>query len=194
MARVGSKNPPSTRKPGKPKKGEGPLSEADRTEIVTRLAMYDSVAEIHKDLTERGIVVTHQAISAYNPGGANKTLAAKWITLFHETRQRFIDEMAAEPIAHRAYRLRQLDKLYRAAAKRGAIPLAAQILEQAAKEVGNVFSNVTKVKGQVDHLVAEVQTTPDEMRNMLADRLKEAMMRQAKPVQIQQLSDQSAKG
>lgn len=195
MPRVGSTkdNPKGKRRVGTPKARDPIMNDTVRAEIVTRLAMYDTVAEIQRSLAERGIEVTSQAISHYNPANSQPP-AQKWIDLFFQTREAWTQEMMAEPIAHRAYRLRKLDKLYHMAEKKGAIPLAAAILEQAAKEMGNVFSNVTKVKGQVDHQVTEVSMTADEMRNMLADRLKEAVMKQAKPVASKQLSDQSAKG
>lgn len=192
MARTGIENPPvGSRKRGHPKKGESPLSDKVRAEIVTRLAMYDTCSQIHGDLAERGIHVTHQAISRYNPSYDDR-LGQKWVRLFTETRDQFHKEMMDEPIAQRAYRLRQLHKQYLKADAAGQIPLAAQILEQAAKEVGGIFTNVTKVKGQIDHQV-EVGMNTDEMRNMLADRLKDAMLR-ARPVQPKALSDQSAKG
>lgn len=192
MARTGIKNPVTGRKPGRPKKAAEPLTDRDRIEIVTRLAMYDTISEIHRDLMARGVEVTHQAISRYKPCYGDR-LAQRWVKLFEETRERFHAEMMEEPIAQRAYRLRQLHKLYLQAEKRGAIPLAAQILEQAAKETGGLFTNVTKVKGQLEDPPL-VPVTADEMRNMLGDRLKEAMMKVAKPVAPKALSDQSAKG
>ena len=192
MARTGIENPPrGTRKRGAPKKDGSPITDADRAEIVTRLAMYDSVSDIHTDLVERGINVTHQAVSHYNP--TTGRLHPKWVKLFTETREKFHAEMMDEPIAHRVYRLRQLHRQYLKADKAGQIPLAVSILEQAAKETGGIFTNVTKVKGQLD-VQAQVNVTSDEMRNMLGDRLKEAMMKVAKPVTPKALSDQSAKG
>lgn len=172
---------------------KGPLSEADKADIVTRLAMYDTVTEIHRSLLERGIEVTIQAVANYNPT-RNAILAQKWVTLFFETRERFHAEMMAEPMAQRAYRLRQLHKLYLQAEKKGAIPLAASLLEQAAKETGGLYTNVTKVKGQLDTSMSPAEVTSDEQRIMLADRLKDAMMKRAKAVPAKQLSDQSAKG
>lgn len=172
---------------------KGPLSEADKADIVTRLAMYDTVSEIHRSLLERGIEVTIQAVANYNPT-RNPILAQKWVTLFFETRERFHAEMMAEPMAQRAYRLRQLHKLYLQAEKKGAIPLAASLLEQAAKETGGLYTNVTKVKGQLDTSMSPAEVTSDEQRIMLADRLKDAMMKRAKAVPAKQLSDQSAKG
>lgn len=180
------------RKRGNPG-GNGPLSEADKVEIVTRLAMYDTVGEIHRSLAERGVEVTIQAVANYNPTRST-ILAQKWVTLFHETRERFHAEMMAEPMAQRAYRLRQLHKLYLQAEKKGAIPLAASLLEQAAKETGGLYTNVTKVKGQLDAPMSPAEVTSDEQRIMLADRLKDAMMKRVKVIPAKQLSDQSAKG
>lgn len=191
--KAGTKTGVGVRKPGQPKAGQGPLKEADKVEIVTRLAMYDTVHEIHRSLAERGIEVTVQAVANYNPTRST-ILAQKWVTLFYETRERFHAEMMAEPMAQRAYRLRQLHKLYLQAEKKGAIPLAASLLEQAAKETGGLYTNVTKVKGQLDAPITPHETTSEEQRIMLADRLKDAMMKRAKVIPAKQLSDKSAQG
>ena len=47
------------------------------------------------------------------------------------------------------------------------------ILEQAAKEVGGVFTNVSRTENA--SIVATMPATIEERRNMLADRLGEAL-------------------
>lgn len=180
---------PARPKLAKPRTTSGCLDEQTRAEIVTRLAMFDTVRSISADLKERGIDVSSQAISGYNPLNAKPGLAQKWVELFHQTREDFLREIAAEPIANRAWRLRRLTEDYYRA-RGGAEPdleTARKILEQAAKEVGNVFTNISKVQGAI--LPAGV-TPPDQLsieekRNMLADRLAEAIEKmktmQAKP-------------
>lgn len=181
------------RKPGAPKKEKGPLNDDLRAEIVTRFAMYDTLSEIHRSLTERGIDISVQGVQHYNPTGGNRSIADRWVTLFHDTRAKFQAEMMDEPIAQRAYRLRELHKLYLQARDRGALPLAASLLEQAAKETGGLYTNVTKLKGQVEALNTP-EVTSDEQRIMLAQRLSDALMKRAKPVAAKQLSEHTAKG
>lgn len=147
-----------------------------RAEIVMRLAMYDTVADIQADLRARGIEITHQAIGAYNAetNGARR-IAKRWVDLFHATREQWLKEIAAEPIANRAFRLRRLTEILNKAMKRGDLARAQGALEQAAKEVGNVFTNVSKVQGTALPGQVPVDRTPEENRNILIDRLTEAL-------------------
>lgn len=160
------------------------LTDEIRAYIVTRLACYDQVGDITTEVLVRwGIDVSHQAISSYNPEGNRRQLAQRWVDLFYATRSGLIAELAAEPIASKALRLRRLWLLHESAYKRaiagGADALdqsteARMALEQAAKEVGNVFSNVSRQVGRVDHAHLIVEVSAEERRNMLADRLKSA--------------------
>ena len=68
-------------------------------------------------------------------------LAVKWVTLFHDTRKRFREETAEIPIANRAYRLRAMNRFVERAESMKNIGLAMQILEQAAKETGDIYVN-----------------------------------------------------
>ncbi|MEZ5748895.1 MAG: DUF2280 domain-containing protein [Caenibius sp.] len=172
---------PARPKLAKPRTTSGCLDEQTRAEIVTRLAMFDSVKAIWRDLKERGVDVSSQAISGYNPLNAKPGLAQKWVDLFHLTREDFLKEIAAEPIAHRAWRLRRLTEDYYEA-RSGPEPdleTARKILEQAAKEVGNVYTNISKVQGAIlpAHVTSPDQLSFEENRNMLADRLSEVFQK-----------------
>lgn len=153
------------------------MTDADRTEIVTRLAMFDTPTEIQEDLAARGIDISRQAISKYNPDGAKYGMSKKWYEIFHTTREAWLQDQAKEPIAHRSYRLRRLSIIHNRAMKRGDLARAQSALEQAAKETGNAFSNVSKI--QASGLPARGTTpndmTPEERRNMLADRIAEQL-------------------
>lgn len=153
------------------------MNDAVRGEIVCRLAMFDSVNAIYTDLQGRGIDVSAQAISRYNPLNASKdNLAAKWVELFHKTREDFLAEIAAEPISHRAYRLRRLGEILEVEIKRKNTVGARATLELAAKEVGNVFTNVAKVQGvKLPGQVDAADFSAQERRNMLSDRIGEAL-------------------
>ncbi len=154
------------------------LTDQQRREVVMRLAMFDTVSEIHADLIADGVNISIQALGHYNPERTTaRTVSQKWTDLFHITREGFLKEIAAEPIANRAYRLRRLEEVRRKAMALGDFKEANKALEQAAKEVGNIFTNVQIIKGNAAQpgAVDTDAMTPDERRNMLADRLKEAI-------------------
>lgn len=167
--------------PDEPRGANAPvLDDETRAEIVMRLAMYETATDIVDWLADQGIVVSRQAVAAYDPEKCTRNLASKWRTLFYETREKWRAELIEVPIANRITRLRRMDQLYRMAKDKGDVETAAKLIEQAAKEVGNVFTNVTKTKGEVQHNHTHEVTT-DEKRNMLADRLKEGLARLPRP-------------
>lgn len=73
-------------------------------------------------------------------------LSQKWIELFKSTRERFQSEISDIPIANKAYRLRVLDRMMNNAEKMKNIALATEIIEQAAKEVGDAYTNRQKIE------------------------------------------------
>jgi len=77
---------------------------------------------------------------------AGKGLAQKWVDLFNRTRDRFLNEISDIPIANKAYRLRVLQRMSTTAENMKNIGMTAQLLEQAAKEVGEAYSNKQKVE------------------------------------------------
>lgn len=111
--------------------------------IVQALACFDTpsqVVDAVKD--EYGIDVTRQQVQTYDPTKQlGKALSKKWRELFEATRARFLKETAEIPIASQSFRLRALQKMYEKTAARGNVPLAAQLIEQAAKESGGMFLN-----------------------------------------------------
>ncbi|HAU5705255.1 DUF2280 domain-containing protein [Citrobacter farmeri] len=116
--------------------------------IVQMLACYDTlsivVEAIQKDY---GIKVTPQQVESHDPTKVSgKGLAKKWVDLFNSTRERFQNEISDIPIANKAYRLRVLDRMMTNAEKMRNMALAASLMEQAAKECGDAYSNKQKVE------------------------------------------------
>lgn len=114
--------------------------------IVQALACFDTPSQVVEAVQkEYGVTVTRQQVETHDPTKTSgKGLAAKWQTLFHDTRKRFREETAEIPIANRAYRLRAMNRFVERAESMKNIGLAMQILEQAAKEVGDVYVNRQK--------------------------------------------------
>lgn len=116
--------------------------------IIQMLACYDTpsqvVEAVQKDF---GIAITRQQVETHDPTKVSgKTLAKKWVDLFNRTRDRFLNEISDIPIANKAYRLRVLQRMSTTAEGMKNIGMTAQLLEQAAKEVGEAYSNKQKVE------------------------------------------------
>lgn len=174
-AQVAGKRKPKARSNGVAAAKKAGMNDEIRAEIVTRLAMFDSSTSIYDDLQARGIDISMQAIGQYKPSTSGK-VALKWVELFNKTREDFLAEIAAEPIANRAFRLRKLGTILDKELSRGNTAGARATLEQAAKEVGNVFTNIAKVQGaKLPGQVDASDFSTQERRNMLSDRIGEAL-------------------
>lgn len=126
------------------------LDDEARAYVVQELAMWSPpsvvVAALKKDF---GVTITPQAVEAYNPTKrAGRNLSEKWTKLFEATRETFIESSAEIGISHRATRLRTLNRLAERAESMGNLALAAQLLEQAAKEMGNAYTNRRELTGK----------------------------------------------
>ncbi|EBG0050113.1 DUF2280 domain-containing protein [Salmonella enterica] len=114
--------------------------------IVQALACFDTPSQVVESVQkEFGISITRQQVESHDPTKASgKGLAQKWVDLFHDTRKRFQTELSDIPIANKAYRLRVLDRMMNSAEKMRNIALATEIIEQAAKECGDAYTNKHK--------------------------------------------------
>ncbi|ENF7816552.1 DUF2280 domain-containing protein [Enterobacter soli] len=126
--------------------------------IVQSLACFDTPSQVVELVKkEFGLSITRQQVESHDPTKANgKGLAKKWVELFNETRKRFQTELSDIPIANKAYRLRALDRMMTRAEGMKNMALAASLMEQAAKEVGDAYSN----KQKVEHTSPDGTMTP----------------------------------
>jgi len=123
------------------------LNDTERRKIVQRLACFETPSEVvqwasqelEKDLTI-------QQVCHYDPTRSGGT-GERWRTLFKETREEFLNDLDTIPLSHRAVRLRELTALYERAKEQEEVEKAARMLKQAAKEVGDKFTN----RQEVDH-------------------------------------------
>ena len=119
------------------------LSPEVKAFIVQALACFDTPTQIASQVKQEfGLDISIQQVSSYDPTKAiAKNLGQKWIDLFNATRTRFQTELSDIPIANKAYRLRALDRMMTRAEGMRNMALAASLMEQAAKEVGDVYVN-----------------------------------------------------
>lgn len=111
--------------------------------IVQALACFDTPNQVSQAVKEQyGIEVSRQLCERYDPTKySGRDLGQKWKTFFEECRKRFREETVDIPIANRAYRLRAMNRFVEKAETMKNIGLAMQILEQAAKETGDIYVN-----------------------------------------------------
>ena len=117
--------------------------------IVQAVACYDTPSQVVAAVKEEfGVTILRQQVQAYDPTKhSGRDLAKKWRDLFDATRAKFLDDASDIPIARQTYRLRQLQRLHEMAAQRNNPMLAAQLLEQAAKEVGGAYTDKRRIVG-----------------------------------------------
>ena len=127
------------------------LSPEVKAFIVQALACFDTPTQIASQVKQEfGLDISIQQVSSYDPTKAiAKNLGQKWIDLFNATRTRFQTELSDIPIANKAYRLRALNRMMTSAEKMRNMALAASLMEQAAKECGDVYTNKQKVEQNV---------------------------------------------
>lgn len=98
---------------------------------------------------EFGVDVTRQHVEAHDPTKkAGVHLAPRWKEVFEAARQGFLNDTSAIAISHRAVRLRALQRMSQRAEEMRNLPLAATLLEQAAKEVGDAYTNRRELTGK----------------------------------------------
>lgn len=128
----------------------GKYSDHVKTAVVQRIACFDPPSVVVKAIkADLGIDISPQAVEAYDPNKkAGAKLAERWRLLFAETRKAFLENTAEIGISHRAVRLRALERMAKMAEEQRNMVLAAQLLEQAAKEMGNAYTNRHELTGK----------------------------------------------
>jgi hypothetical protein len=142
------------------------LTNEQQAFAVQSLACFDSPKTVADALRkEFGVDITPQTVEAYDPTKrAGAKLAQKWRLLFEETRKTFLEDTATIAISHRAVRLRALQRMAEKAENQGNMVLAASLMEQAAKEVGDSYTNRRQISGP-DGGPVEVRTLADFYSN-----------------------------
>ncbi|HBR2066642.1 TPA: DUF2280 domain-containing protein [Klebsiella variicola] len=133
--------------------------------IVQSVACFDTPSQVVESvLKEFGVQITRQQVEQNDPTKiSGKGLAQKWVDLFNRTRDRFLNEISDIPIANKAYRLRALDRMMTKAESMRNMALAASLMEQAAKECGDAYTNKHKVEHSGALAVSSVASVMDEI-------------------------------
>lgn len=148
----------------------GKLSDEAKTFIVQALACFDTPSDVAEAVrAEFGVEIAKQSIEAYDPTKvAGKNIAARWRKIFEATRKAYLENTALIPIANRSVRLRAIQRMAHKAEKQKNFVLAAALYEQAAKEVGDAYTNKRQLTGanggpiQTENKTAVTLTATDE--------------------------------
>jgi hypothetical protein len=159
---------------GKPKI----MTPAMQTRAVELFAQFYALADVHRAIAEEfGVDVDKTTLNRYNPEtvqGAkelNPHLKAYFIT----AREAFVTDRKSIGISHKNFRMRELMRMYNSTPDNNR-PLKASLLEQAAKEAGDHYSNRREISGPhgkpVEIVSAEM--TPAQAAQRIAMLLEEA--------------------
>ncbi|VWB98073.1 DUF2280 domain-containing protein [Burkholderia lata] len=119
------------------------LPEPIKVFVTQALACFDTPSRAAKAVREEfGVEVSPQQCERYDPTKrAGSALSKKYQEIFERTRVEFLSDTSRIGVSHRAVRLRALDRAVAEAERRNNLPLMAQLLEQAAKESGDAYTN-----------------------------------------------------
>ena len=157
------------------------LTDEQKAFIVISFARYATRADIRHAMRDQwGITdLRGSQIDQYDPTAfrnrRNPTHYRKWQKLFDDTRAELKHNVSQIKCANPEYRLMVLDEMIEDAKAKKNYRLVAELLEQAAKEQGGVFTNTREVKAKVDHTHRADETTEEERKAILADKIREAL-------------------
>ena len=117
--------------------------------IVRSLATYETPTETAKGVQEEfGITVTKQQCEAYDPTKkTGQDLSEEFKKEFYRIREDMNKNVNSIPIANIAYRLRRLQNFIDHDRYKDNAVIVPDLLEQAAKEVGGLYTNRKEITG-----------------------------------------------
>lgn len=156
------------------------LSHNAKVRLTTLMAQFCGPAEAARLVSDEfGVTVDRRTAWKFDASKRGCTTGPRYRQLFHEVRERWLNDIAAIPIANQGHRLRVLDRLANRLEQQGDYLGALKAIELAAKEAGGLFSKERQFT--VSPKVATVATATDvaTRRAELALRLERLMDTQA---------------
>ncbi|RYG34930.1 DUF2280 domain-containing protein [bacterium] len=151
------------------------LKKDEKLFLITRLACFGTPSDVATEFAEIfGQAIDRRSVWIYDAASpANRArLSEELVEVFDQTRAKFQAEVESIPIANKAYRLAQLQKLYDMAKAYGNVKQSAAMLEQGAKEVGGAFTNRTELTGKDGAPIAvKTEASPVDISKLNKDEL-----------------------
>jgi len=154
------------------------LTDAQKTHIVMLLATFDTpIAVVVRMREDAGIEIDRSQVIRYDPTKPCFEGSERWREIFWATRKAYLEQLDPIPIAHKAYRLNELQRIYGRASQSGNLVLAMATLRQAAEEVGGALTNeqTLNVRRPVDEMTAE------ERRAAMTELVRKALSQKEPP-------------
>lgn len=120
------------------------LTPAEQRFLVLQLAVYTPIATVVEAFEAQfGKALDRRQVWEYDCSKAanRERRSTELVELFEETRAEYQEETKAVAIGNKRWRLEQYQDLYDDAKSKGLRKTAMQILEQAAKEDGDAYTN-----------------------------------------------------
>src|SRR6202171_6214372 len=147
------------------------LNDEQKAFIVKAFARFEGAREVCASFHEKyNVELSTVRAHKYNCGGPSFTGAKKWRELFEAERRHFLENVQSIGIANKTYRIQELHKLCVIAIGRENVKLAAELMEQAAKEMGEVFTNKREIRAETKSITATMTT--EELRQEILNDLK----------------------
>jgi hypothetical protein len=155
------------------------LSPEQKLFLVDELAMHSTPTEAARAFeAEYDMPITRTQVQCFDPSkAAGARLSRKLRDRFAETRAKFDERVLEQRIANRAWRLRRLAQYEAQAFANGDTARGTHCLEQAAKEVGDSFTNFRNIRHAGSLAYAVEPRSTEECRALLADKLLDAFER-----------------
>lgn len=151
------------------------LTNIQKVALVEALAGFMRPADVVVYMRdEYGVTIDIPQVVTYDPTKPSYKAGDDLRAIFDAARKNHIEDVISVPAANQGYRLRTLQALIDKSLKDGKVAQTAELLEQAAKEVGGVLTNERNVK--LDRTTSPLsELTPEERRGMVADMLRDAL-------------------
>ena len=157
------------------------LTDQQKTEIVLCHARFMTPSDIVVMLREEhGVESDTAQVVRYNPTKACYEGGERWRPIFDARRKAYLEEVSSIPIAHQGFRLNLLNEMTMKAIRDEKPGLAAQLLEQAAKEVGGMLTNQHNVRIDDNRPKRAIDMTPEDRRAAVTEIIRQAMEKRAK--------------
>ncbi len=123
------------------------IGEDVKAYIVEGLACYMTPSKVAEAVKlDFNVEVSRQQVAAYDPTKAQgKRLSEDLTNMFHVKRKEYNRDLTTIPLASLAYRMNTLNRMVDHAIEAKNMPLAASLIEQAAKDMGGIYSNALKI-------------------------------------------------
>lgn len=158
------------------------LNEEQKLELVSMLACFREPATIIAHfLDDHGLSLTHKQVGMYDPTRSYYSAGEKWRDIFDAKRAAYMQEVASIPIANQGFRLNLLNEQAMKAFKENKPALGAQLLEQAAKEVGGILTNERNVRVDDSRRQRASEMSSEDRRAALVQIIAEAMQSRDPP-------------